>query len=179
MKSSVAFLIFCFFLLFLSLTTSVPLKSLSNVVWSKKKILLGSQRITVHSTKLRFGVVKKSLSSSESVIEIQTRGFNGQIPGPIMSMKRGQYYEVILQNSLENPDDIEFSEDFHFNTFRYPNFTNIHLHGLHVSPLPGSDYPFEVISPGHSFRYIFHIPENHMGGTFWYHPHLHGIHFFC
>jgi len=179
MKSfcSFFFIFFFFVSLFFSSFSSLPVKSLSHVLWNKKKVLIGSQKVTLRSTRLRFGQVSKNVrsDSGDLAIEIRTRGYNGEIPGPTMTLKRGEYYEVILQNTLENPTQIGFNDDFQFNSFRYPNFTNIHLHGLHISPLPGSDYPFEVVSPIHSFRYLFHVPEDHMGGTFWYHPHFHGI----
>jgi FtsP/CotA-like multicopper oxidase with cupredoxin domain len=47
-------------------------------------------------------------------------------------------------------------------------------HGLHVSGLSPGDDVFATISPGESLLYSFQLPENHMGGTFFYHPHHHG-----
>lgn len=52
--------------------------------------------------------------------------------------------------------------------------TNLHTHGLHISgEAPGDDI-FTVVEPGASYSYTYHIPDDHMGGTFWYHPHHHG-----
>src|SRR5258708_39789220 len=52
--------------------------------------------------------------------------------------------------------------------------TNLHTHGLHVSPAGNSDNVFREIPPGASFQYTFTIPPDHPSGTFWYHPHKHG-----
>jgi FtsP/CotA-like multicopper oxidase with cupredoxin domain len=51
--------------------------------------------------------------------------------------------------------------------------TNLHTHGLHVSPRGNSDNPFLDVGPGERFTYEIDIPRNHPGGLFWYHPHLH------
>ncbi len=52
--------------------------------------------------------------------------------------------------------------------------TNLHVHGLHVSPEGKSDNIFLTVKAGESFQYEYQIPENHPGGLYWYHPHLHG-----
>ena len=54
------------------------------------------------------------------------------------------------------------------------NDTNIHTHGLWVSPSGNSDNVLISIAPGESFRYRYEIPADHPAGTFWYHPHRHG-----
>lgn len=54
--------------------------------------------------------------------------------------------------------------------------TNIHYHGLHVSPKGESDNVFQVFKSGAGPRAsIVDLPENHPVGTFWYHAHMHGI----
>ena len=52
-----------------------------------------------------------------------------------------------------------------------PIATNLHFHGLQVSPSGAADNPFLSISAGHSFTYRFDIPADHPQGTFWYHDH--------
>ncbi len=51
--------------------------------------------------------------------------------------------------------------------------TNLHFHGLHVSPADNHDNVFVSVAPGGSFTYEITVPEGY-GGTFWYHPHRHG-----
>lgn len=52
--------------------------------------------------------------------------------------------------------------------------TNLHVHGLHVSPEGASDNPFVTVDPGASFSYAYQLPDDHPPGVFWYHPHHHG-----
>jgi FtsP/CotA-like multicopper oxidase with cupredoxin domain len=54
------------------------------------------------------------------------------------------------------------------------NGTNLHSHGLWVSPTGNSDNVLLKLLPGNSFQYEYNIPSDHPSGTFWYHPHLHG-----
>src|SRR3954471_9720670 len=52
--------------------------------------------------------------------------------------------------------------------------TNLHTHGMHVSPEGNGDNVFIEIKPGESFQYEIAVPDNHPAGLFWYHPHKHG-----
>ena len=54
------------------------------------------------------------------------------------------------------------------------NGTNMHTHGLWISPSGNSDNVLIKINPGVAFQYEYNIPPDHPSGTFWYHPHLHG-----
>jgi FtsP/CotA-like multicopper oxidase with cupredoxin domain len=52
--------------------------------------------------------------------------------------------------------------------------TNLHTHGLHVSPSGIADNVFLDIPPGGRQHYEIPLPSDHQGGLFWYHPHRHG-----
>jgi FtsP/CotA-like multicopper oxidase with cupredoxin domain len=55
------------------------------------------------------------------------------------------------------------------------NMTNLHFHGLRVSPLPGSDDVLDTLAaPGQILNYSVAIPANHPPGLYWYHTHPHG-----
>ena len=54
------------------------------------------------------------------------------------------------------------------------NGTNLHSHGLWISPTGNGDNVLLSINPGVSFQYEYNIPPDHPAGTFWYHPHRHG-----
>jgi FtsP/CotA-like multicopper oxidase with cupredoxin domain len=82
-------------------------------------------------------------------------GFNGSSPGPTLRVRPGDELAVRLTNRLDHP-------------------TNLHTHGLRVSPQNNGDNPFVRIDPGASFDYLYRIPPDHPAGTFWYHPHHHG-----
>jgi FtsP/CotA-like multicopper oxidase with cupredoxin domain len=47
------------------------------------------------------------------------------------------------------------------------NGTNLHSHGLWVSPSGNSDNVLLSINPGVSFEYIYNLPLDHPAGTFW------------
>jgi FtsP/CotA-like multicopper oxidase with cupredoxin domain len=53
--------------------------------------------------------------------------------------------------------------------------TNLHTHGLHVSPLGNSDNVLLIIPPGASNDFEIQVPANHPQGLYWYHPHRHGF----
>ncbi|MDH3336517.1 MAG: multicopper oxidase domain-containing protein [Gammaproteobacteria bacterium] len=91
------------------------------------------------------------------------------IPGPTLIMQPGGQYVMQFKNLLPHE---ALTHDH--NTFTDPNVTNVHTHGLHISgESPGDDVTraFEGRRGG---DYVYDIPANHMGGTFWYHAHHHG-----
>ncbi|WP_028280400.1 multicopper oxidase family protein [Arthrobacter sp. H5] len=87
--------------------------------------------------------------------EASVQTFNGSLPGPTLRVAPGDTIRVAMTNRLEAP-------------------TNLHVHGLHVSPEGNGDNPFLSIAPGESFDYEFVLPKDHPPGTYWYHPHRHG-----
>src|SRR6267143_60806 len=53
--------------------------------------------------------------------------------------------------------------------------TNLHFHGLHVSPKAPQDDALDMIaSPGQTLHYSVQIPPQQPPGLYWYHPHPHG-----
>jgi FtsP/CotA-like multicopper oxidase with cupredoxin domain len=54
------------------------------------------------------------------------------------------------------------------------NDTNLHVHGLHVSPRPPQDDVLLTVEPGCQYQVDVRIPKDHLAGTGWYHPHQHG-----
>jgi len=98
--------------------------------------------------------------------------------GPTLHVEQGGSMEIDLVNCLHYPVGL----DGH-NMYKAPNTTNIHTHGPHISGnLPGDQIFVKVYprinqdDPGdnstHDYTYDF--GNNHMPGTFWYHPHFHG-----
>ena len=82
--------------------------------------------------------------------------YNGTAPGPTWRVRPGDTVVVTLRNELDEP-------------------TNLHTHGLHVSPDGDSDNILVMVGPGESHTYTYEIPTDHPSGTFWYHPHHHGL----
>ena len=81
--------------------------------------------------------------------------YNGTTPGPTLRVRPGDVLTVTLDNRLDAP-------------------TNLHTHGLHVSPEGDSDNVFVMVDAGQQHAYRYEIPADHPSGTFWYHPHHHG-----
>ena len=55
------------------------------------------------------------------------------------------------------------------------NMTNLHFHGLTVSPnAPQDDVIGMLAKPGQRLHYSVKIPRDHPPGLFWYHTHPHG-----
>jgi suppressor of ftsI len=55
------------------------------------------------------------------------------------------------------------------------NMTNLHFHGLHVSPnAPQDDVLTMMAMPGESLHYVVNIPRDQPPGLYWYHTHPHG-----
>lgn len=103
-------------------------------------------------------------------LDLLTRTYNGTIGGPTLRVKPGDTLRVLLDNQLPvNPDP---GMPMDINLPHHPNSTNLHTHGLHVSPT--QDNVLLEIEPGQVQQYEYNIPADHPAGTFWYHPHKHG-----
>jgi FtsP/CotA-like multicopper oxidase with cupredoxin domain/plastocyanin len=87
-------------------------------------------------------------------------GFGGAVPGPTLRLYPGDRLKLKLINRLSGT--------------LINDSTNIHVHGLHVSPRGSGDNVFITVEPDGEFQYEFQIPDKHPTGLFWYHPHFHG-----
>ncbi len=85
--------------------------------------------------------------------------YNGSYAGPTMRVKLGDTINVKLVNTAGIPDNQP---------------TNLHFHGLHVSPNVPHDNIFVHVEPGHSRKYNVTLGEGNFPGTYWYHSHMHG-----
>lgn len=100
-------------------------------------------------------------------------GTDPNIPfvAPTVVTAPGETVRISLKNELApEPDCAQPS----INTPHCFNSTNLHSHGLWVSPTGNSDNVLLTLRPGVSFEYEYNLPADHPSGTFWYHPHLHG-----
>ena len=80
-------------------------------------------------------------------------GYNGDVPGPLLRVKKGERVRARLKNGLSQP-------------------TSIPWHGVRIANamdgVAGLTQP--AVMPGGTFDYDFVAPD---AGTFWYHPHSH------
>lgn len=107
------------------------------------------------------GVLDVTLSAAAGSHQVAGRNattfaYNGTVPGPTLRLRPGDRLRVRLVNDL-------------------PQATNLHTHGLLVSPEGNADNVFIHIDPGESFDYEYQLADDHPPGLFWYHPHLHGL----
>lgn len=94
-----------------------------------------------------------------------TETYTGTFPGPTLHVNPGDTIRLRFVNEL-------------------PQVTNLHFHGLSVSPRGISDNVLRTIFPaatsklvgaGKSVPIVVHVPSDQEQGLYWYHPHLHGL----
>ena len=106
-----------------------------------------------------FGLLTATLMAEPATVTIAGRSvrvlaYNGQVPGPLLIAAPGDTVRLKLKNNIGRP-------------------TNLHFHGLHISPSGTADNVSLHIASGDEYDYEFRIPLNHPTGTYWYHPHIH------
>jgi len=102
---------------------------------------------------------------------VRTYTYDGVVPGYTWELQGGDTLVVDLVNHLPplHSDAPMIMDRPHEWTT-----TNLHTHGLHVSPSGIADNIFLDVPPGERQRYVIPVPHNHPAGLFWYHPHRHG-----
>lgn len=140
----------------LSATTGIAVKNIrqnksNQISWAKS---------TPQIYTSKNGLLEVELTAKETPIKIGNKTaylltYNGQIPAPRLEAKAGDKVKIKFTNQLNQS-------------------TNLHYHGLHISPNNNADNVFLEIQPNQTFNYEFTIPDNHKSMTGWYHPHFHG-----
>ena len=107
------------------------------------------------------GVLNLSLTAQAGPVSLAGRSaalysYNGSVPGPRLEIRPGDQVHIRFANRLSE-------------------VTNLHFHGLHVSPSGNADNVFLEVPPGENQTYEFSLPKDHRGGTYWYHPHVHHL----
>jgi len=124
----------------------------------------------VLNTTLTTQIASNMLTDSSGQHLVQGPTYNGVFPGPTFLVHPGDTLNINLVNNF--PPNPPASRTGAFPADQY--ITNLHTHGLTVSPLGNSDNIYNTVPPGTSFPISVKIPSNHRAGTFWYHPHVHG-----
>jgi suppressor of ftsI len=106
------------------------------------------------------GVLSITLTVSQKVVNVSGRRvqalvYDGSYTPPTLHVKPGDQLDILLVNDLNEA-------------------TNLHLHGMHVSPSGNSDNIFITVQPHTSFQYVYNIPMDQPVGMDWYHPHVMG-----
>jgi len=82
--------------------------------------------------------------------------FEPSLDGPTLNIEAGDTIRVTFVNKLGKG-----------------RLTNIHYHGLQVSPLGHSDNVFRKMADGKTYESVVKVPTTHPSGTYWYHAHFH------
>jgi FtsP/CotA-like multicopper oxidase with cupredoxin domain len=95
--------------------------------------------------------------------------YEGDTVAPVIRASPGDILKITYTNNLP-PKSVETCA-----VNPCMNMTNLHFHGLTVSPnAPQDDVLGMIAMPGQSLHYSVQIPRDHTPGLFWYHTHPHG-----
>lgn len=110
------------------------------------------------------GVLATTITAAPGQVQLGDFSFpgllyDGTYVPPLLRLKLGDILRISFRNNL--PDDP----------------SNLHYHGMNVSPRGNSDNVFVHVHPGRQFDYEVRIPvrDRQGPGLFWYHPHAHGF----
>jgi suppressor of ftsI len=136
----------------------LPLSSIKDRARTERPELVEPPSVTS-----QHGVLNLDLIAGPGTIQLAGKTYPGQFYNeaylpPLLRVRSGDTLNVRLINHLKQ-------------------MTNLHLHGMNISPQGNGDNVFLHVQPGSSYKYKFTIPvsiEQHPG-LFWYHPHAHGL----
>ncbi|HEY5026833.1 MAG TPA: multicopper oxidase domain-containing protein [Candidatus Angelobacter sp.] len=95
--------------------------------------------------------------------------FNGQLTPPLVRVSPGDTLNITYVNDLPPASGEQCSIG------PCQNMTNLHFHGLGVSPKAPQDDVLDMTAmPGQRLNYSVHIPLDQPPGLYWYHTHPHG-----
>jgi FtsP/CotA-like multicopper oxidase with cupredoxin domain len=117
----------------------------------------------------RQGIAQLTLTAASDANGRDTWLFNGQPAQPTIRLSPGDVLQLHYVNALpktpREPCDVP----------PCMNMTNLHFHGLTVSPNRPQDDVLDLMAmPGESIDYTLEIPWDHPPGVNWYHTHPHG-----
>jgi suppressor of ftsI len=112
----------------------------------------------------RNGVLNATITAAPGRVQLGEYAFPGFLYNdaylpPLLRVRLGDIMRITFRNNL--PDDP----------------SNLHFHGMAVSPRGNSDNVFVHVHPGDEFAYEVRVPATGRQGPglFWYHPHAHGV----
>ncbi len=118
-------------------------------------------------------VIARSAPVSVNGVTANLLTYNGFYPAPTIRVRKGDLLRVNFTNSLSIPGSNILGHD--------RDITNLHTHGLHVSPSGNSDNMMVMVMPPdpmapdmNTFVYEYDLGKQEGGTLNFYHPHIHG-----
>jgi suppressor of ftsI len=123
------------------------------------------------------GVLRTTITATPGQVQLGDHSFPGMLYNeaylpPLLRPRLGDTLRITFRNNLPGkPSDVPIC-----GSKLSDNPSNLHFHGMAVSPQGNSDNVFVCVQPGQRFEYEVHIPATgrQRPGLFWYHPHAHG-----
>jgi FtsP/CotA-like multicopper oxidase with cupredoxin domain len=110
------------------------------------------------------GELYTTLTAAAGAVQLGDETFSGFLYNnsylpPLLRARTGDIMRITFKNDLADDP------------------SNLHFHGMGVSPMGNSDNVFVHVHPGGEFKYEVKIPvrDRQGPGLFWYHPHAHGV----
>ena len=117
------------------------------------------------------GIVEVDVEAKSSWINVNGTmanllTYNDSYPAPTIRAKKGDTLKIHFKNSLSMAGTNILGHD--------RDVTNLHTHGLHVSPSGNADNMMVMRMPGETFDYEYDLAKQEGGTLNIYHPHVHG-----
>lgn len=117
------------------------------------------------------GIVEVNLEAKTAQINVNGTianllTYNGSYPAPTIRVQNGDKLIVHLKNSLSMLGTNILGHD--------RDITNLHTHGLHVSPSGNSDNMMVMLMSGDTFTHEYDLSMQEPSSINFYHPHIHG-----
>ncbi|MEQ9620036.1 MAG: multicopper oxidase domain-containing protein [Deltaproteobacteria bacterium] len=99
--------------------------------------------------------------------------YNSLFPNPTLIAEPGDTIRLNILDERLPEEKLQDTSQSWDPTHPVPKNSNIHYHGLLVSPTGNGDNVYRSFLPGGDYVSEINIPENHDRGVNWYHPHFH------
>jgi FtsP/CotA-like multicopper oxidase with cupredoxin domain len=126
------------------------------------------------------GILDATITAAPGPVQLGDRAFtgllyNGAYVPPTLRARLGDTLRITFRNNLTTGLDRPGYVGPICTGAGTPS--NLHFHGMSVSPQGSSDNVFVHVQPGETFQYQVRIPASGRQGPglFWYHPHAHGF----
>ena len=163
-------------LLSLDLSTSGPLSRLQAKAPTPDPLIQPPETRSVN------GILDATITAAPGQVWLGDQAFdgclyNGVYVPPTLRMRLGDTLRIAFRNNLGDLSGLNQPGYIGPICTASNTVSNLHFHGMSVSPQGNSDNVFVHVQSGEEFHYEVRVPAfGRQGpGLFWYHPHAHGF----